>query len=104
MLPMPFGQKPSQDVSTVCGDSYFAGLNTPAYLVNGMSSIEAQARAADRDIETAALDMFALKRRDLRGLLLGFAAFDAREIKRGVLTLAEALRSTPGSVGEVNAS
>ncbi len=77
-----------------------AGLNTPAYLVNGMSSVEAQARAADRGIETAALDVFALKRRDLRGLLLGFAAFDAREIKRGVLTLAEALRSTPGSVAE----
>ncbi len=74
-----------------------AGLNTPAYLVNGMSSVEAQARAADRGVETVALDAFALKRRDLRGLLLGFAAFDAREIKRGILTLAEALRSTPGS-------
>ncbi len=81
-----------------------AGLNTPAYLVNGMSSVEAQARAAERDIETSALDMFALKRRDLRGLLLGFAAFDAREIKRGVLTLAEALRSTPGSVAGNNTS
>ncbi|HTP24221.1 MAG TPA: hypothetical protein VMK12_01005 [Anaeromyxobacteraceae bacterium] len=63
-----------------------------------MSSGEAQTRAADRGIETLALDMFALERRDLRGLLLGFAAFDAREIKRGVLTLAEALRSTAVSV------
>ncbi len=72
-----------------------AGLNTPAYLVNGLSSAEAQARAADRGIETVALDRFALKRRDLHGLVLGFAAFNAREIKQGVLALAEALRSAP---------
>jgi GntR family transcriptional regulator/MocR family aminotransferase len=72
-----------------------AGLNTPAYLVNGLSSVEAQTRAADRGIETVPLDMFALNRRDLRGLVLGFAAFSAREIKQGVLTLAEALRSAP---------
>jgi GntR family transcriptional regulator/MocR family aminotransferase len=70
-----------------------AGLNIPAYLLNGMNALEAHARAADRGIETATLDQFALKRRDLRGLLLGFAAFDAREIKRGVLALAEALGS-----------
>ncbi len=76
-----------------------AGLNTPAYLVNGMRSLEAQRRAADQGIETVALDTFALKRRDLRGLVLGFAAFDAREIKRGVLALAEALGSSTGSSG-----
>lgn len=71
-----------------------AGLNTPAHLVNGLSSAEAQARAEARGVETMALDEFVLKRRDLRGLLLGFAAFDAREIRRGVLALAEALGGT----------
>jgi len=32
-----------------------------------------------------------LRRRDLRGVLLGFAAFTEREIRTGVLGLAKAL-------------
>lgn len=68
-----------------------AGLNTPAFLENGMSSREASLRAAAENIEAWPLDRFALRRRDLRGLLLGFAAFRPREIRAGVEALARAL-------------
>ena len=68
-----------------------AGLNTPAYLTNGMSSRDAAARAAAAGIEAMSLDRFTLRRRDPQGLLLGFAAFTANEIRKGVLALAQAL-------------
>jgi GntR family transcriptional regulator/MocR family aminotransferase len=68
-----------------------AGLSTPAYLLNGMSSKQAATLATRAQVEAWALDRFALKRRDLRGLLLGFAAFTDREIRAGVQALATAL-------------
>lgn len=68
-----------------------AGLSTPAWLLNGMSSRQAAALAAREQVDAWPLDRFALKRRDLRGLLLGFAAFSEREIQAGVETLAKAL-------------
>jgi GntR family transcriptional regulator/MocR family aminotransferase len=68
-----------------------AGLSTPAYLLNGMSGRHAATLATEAQLETWSLDRFALKRRDLRGLLLGFAAFTPREIRAGVQTLARAL-------------
>ena len=68
-----------------------AGLNTPAYLLNGMSSREAADRAAEQNLEAWPLDRLSLRRRDLRGVLLGFAAFTEREIRTGVLGLAKAL-------------
>jgi GntR family transcriptional regulator/MocR family aminotransferase len=67
-----------------------AGLNTPVYLRNGMSSKQAHARATAVDVETMPLDRFALHRRDLKGLLLGFAAFNEHEIRDGVTRLARA--------------
>jgi GntR family transcriptional regulator/MocR family aminotransferase len=70
-----------------------AGLNTPAYLTNGMTSTQAAKLAADRGIESFALDDFSLQRRDLHGLLLGFAAFEERELRRGILTLAGAFNA-----------
>jgi GntR family transcriptional regulator / MocR family aminotransferase len=69
-----------------------AGLNTPAFLRSGLNSKEAAARANAHGIETWPLDRFALRRRDLNGLLLGFAAFNEREIRAGVQTLARALQ------------
>jgi GntR family transcriptional regulator/MocR family aminotransferase len=68
-----------------------AGLNTPAFLLNGMSSREACERAQRRGLEVWPLDRYAIVRRDLRGLILGFAAFNAREIRGGVTELARAL-------------
>jgi GntR family transcriptional regulator/MocR family aminotransferase len=68
-----------------------AGLSTVGLLQNGMSSKQAEVAAANHGLESAGLDRFALKRRDLEGLLLGFAAFDEREIRRGIANLAAAL-------------
>jgi GntR family transcriptional regulator/MocR family aminotransferase len=68
-----------------------AGMNTPSRLINGMDSKKAHALAAAAGIVSIPLDRFALRRRDLNGLLLGFAAFTEREIEEGVRRLAKAL-------------
>lgn len=68
-----------------------AGLNVAAYLQNDMTSQHAEAAAMDRGIEAMALSRFALKRTNIRGLLLGFAAFDESEIHRSSVKLAAAL-------------
>jgi GntR family transcriptional regulator/MocR family aminotransferase len=68
-----------------------AGLSTVGFLRNGMSSREAEIAAAGRGIETMALDRFTLERKDVQGLLLGFAAFDESRIRRGIASLAMAL-------------
>jgi GntR family transcriptional regulator/MocR family aminotransferase len=68
-----------------------AGLNTVAFLQNGMHSKYAEEAAAHYGIEALGLDRFTLKHGGVQGLLLGFAAFDEREIHRGVLGLAAAL-------------
>jgi GntR family transcriptional regulator / MocR family aminotransferase len=68
-----------------------AGLYTVAHLRNRMTSRQAEAAAAGRNIETRALDRFTLQRPDPRGLLLGFAAFDEKAILRALPSLAEAL-------------
>lgn len=70
-----------------------AGLTTPAFLRNGMSSTEASDRAQRQNLEAWALDRFAFNRTDLQGLVLGFAAFDERAIRRGVVSLTRALTS-----------
>jgi len=67
------------------------GLYTAGFLRNGMTSGDAETRALQRGIETMALDRFTLKRSDVHGLLLGFAAFDERQIRRGLEGLAAAL-------------
>ena len=69
-----------------------AGLYTAGFLRNGMSSQQAEAAAAARQIESMALDRFTLRRTDVDGLLLGFAAFDESQIRRGVERLAAALQ------------
>ena len=71
-----------------------AGLNTAGFLRNGMVSQEAEAVAANHGIEALGLDRFTLKRRNVEGLLLGFAAFEEREIRRGIVTLASALEQS----------
>lgn len=70
-----------------------AGLNTSGFLQNGMTSHRAEALAAAREIEVLGLHRFSLARHHRHGLLLGFAAFDGREIRRGVARLAAALGS-----------
>ena len=65
-----------------------AGLHIAAHLRIDIPAREIEARASQRGIEMFTLDRFALKRDDLNGLLLGFAAFDERAIERGVDQLA----------------
>ena len=68
-----------------------AGLYTSALLRNGMTSRQAEPLAAAHGVETRALDRFAIKCPDPKGLLLGFASFDAKTIRQGVVRLAAAL-------------
>lgn len=68
-----------------------AGLYTAAFLQNGMTSREAEAAAAAHGVETRALDRFTLRRKDPKGLLLGFAAHDEKAIRQGLIRLAAAL-------------
>ena len=71
-----------------------AGLNTVWLLRNGILSREAEAVAANHGIEAPGLDRFTLRRRDVEGLLLGFAAFDERQIRRGIVALADAFEQS----------
>jgi GntR family transcriptional regulator / MocR family aminotransferase len=68
-----------------------AGLYAVGFLRNGMSSRQAESAAMSHGIETMALDRFMMSGTDPKGILLGFAAFDDRVIRRGVATLAAAL-------------
>jgi hypothetical protein len=68
-----------------------AGLNTAAFLSNGMSSRQAETLAASHGIEEPGLNRFSLRRSHVEGLQLGFAAFDERKIRQGIVTLAAAL-------------
>jgi GntR family transcriptional regulator / MocR family aminotransferase len=71
-----------------------AGLSTPAYLPRDIPSRLLVARARQRDLDLWPLDRYALGRRDLRGLLLGFAAFHERQIDDAVVVLARAIEET----------
>jgi GntR family transcriptional regulator/MocR family aminotransferase len=68
-----------------------AGLYTAGFLRNGMASREAETAAFAHNIETMGLHRFALRAPEVTGLLMGFAAFDEREIRSGVVRLAKAL-------------
>ena len=64
-----------------------AGLQTIGWLRDGIDADDAARAAAERNVEVTPLRW----KRD--GLKLGFAAVDAREIRRGVRDLANALRA-----------
>lgn len=68
-----------------------AGMSTPAFLARGISTPRVVAQGARHDLDLWSLDRFALQRRDLRGLLLGFAAFGERQLREGVEALARAI-------------
>jgi GntR family transcriptional regulator/MocR family aminotransferase len=68
-----------------------AGLYTAAFLKNGMTSRQAEKAAARCDIEVAALDRYTLQSPDPKGVLLGFAAFDEKTLRAGLVKLSTAL-------------
>lgn len=70
-----------------------AGLQTVGWLRDGIDGEAATAAAAARNVEVAPLSRYSRKYKAREGLKLGFAAYDAREIRRGVRELAIALQS-----------
>ncbi len=70
-----------------------AGLQTAGWLRAGIDGEAAAAAAAKRDVYVMPLDRYSQGRVAPEGLHLGFAAFDGKEIRRGVRELAIALDS-----------
>jgi len=68
-----------------------AGLQTTGWLCGGMDAESATAAAAKRNVDVTPVDRYSQGRVAPTGLQLGFAAVDAREIRRGVRELAIAL-------------
>jgi GntR family transcriptional regulator/MocR family aminotransferase len=68
-----------------------AGLQTVGWLCEGIDGESATRAAAARDVEVFPLSRYTRGRIAREGLQLGFAAVDAREIRRGVQDLAIAL-------------
>jgi GntR family transcriptional regulator / MocR family aminotransferase len=72
-----------------------AGLQTTGWLSGKIDGITAAAAAAQRNVEAMPLSRYSRTPLPREGLLLGFAAVDAREIQRGVRELAIALEPHP---------
>jgi GntR family transcriptional regulator/MocR family aminotransferase len=75
-----------------------AGLQTVGWLTRGVIGESAAAAAAKRNVEVTPLGIYTQGNAAATGLQLGFAAIDAKEIRRGVQDLAIALetaRKTP---------
>jgi GntR family transcriptional regulator/MocR family aminotransferase len=70
-----------------------AGLQTVGWLKRGMDGESAAAAAAQRNVEVTPLSIYTRGNAAARGLQLGFAAVDAKEIRRGVQDLAIALEA-----------
>ena len=65
-----------------------AGLQTVGWLRRGLRAQHVAELAAARDVEVVPLDVYASGRSRREGLILGFAAVDPRELRRGVKELA----------------
>ena len=70
-----------------------AGLQTVGWLTLGINAEHAAKRAAELDIEVVPLSRYATHHSSREGLILGFAAVDARELRRGTERLGSALRA-----------
>jgi GntR family transcriptional regulator/MocR family aminotransferase len=69
-----------------------AGLATAAFYKVPVPSSELETRAARNGVIAHALDRFTLRKQEIRGLLLGFAAFTPEEISQGMQKLATVLK------------
>ena len=69
-----------------------AGLQTVGWLKNGMSAEQAAVRAEERNVEVVPLSRYASGRAKQNGIVLGFAAVNPRELRRGIDQLAAALK------------
>jgi GntR family transcriptional regulator / MocR family aminotransferase len=68
-----------------------AGLRTAGWLRQGISAERAARAAAEHGVEVVPLSRYAYGAGKRNGLVLGFAAVDARELTQGVERLAQAL-------------
>jgi GntR family transcriptional regulator/MocR family aminotransferase len=68
-----------------------AGLQTAGWLRGGLDAELAAAAAAKRNVDVTPMDRYSRGRVVPQGLQLGFASFDAKEIRRGVRELTIAL-------------
>jgi GntR family transcriptional regulator/MocR family aminotransferase len=73
-----------------------AGLQTVGWLREGIDSEQARRAAEARKVEVTALSAYSRRPMQREGLQMGFAAVNAKEIKRGVLQLAIALEDLAG--------
>lgn len=71
-----------------------AGLRTVGWLRHGISAERVTQSAAEHDVEVVPLSRYGYGRSPRNGLVLGFAAVDGRELKRGVEGLARALEAS----------
>ncbi len=76
-----------------------AGLQTAGWLCGGLDGEAAAAAAAERGVEVTPLSRYSRGRPLREGLLLGFAAVDAEEIRRGARELAAALERARPTTG-----
>ena len=65
-----------------------AGLATPAFYRARVSSREFEREASNQGIDATALERYSMSKRRIRGVLLGFAAFEPREINQAMQRLA----------------
>jgi GntR family transcriptional regulator/MocR family aminotransferase len=70
-----------------------AGLQTVGWLQRGTEAEGTARAAAERDIELVPLGRYAFGRAGRNGIVLGFAAVEPRELRRGVEELAVVLRA-----------
>jgi GntR family transcriptional regulator/MocR family aminotransferase len=68
-----------------------AGLRTVGWLRRDISAERVAKAAAERDVEVVPIGRYAYGRSRPNGLVLGFAAVDSRELRRGVEELAKVL-------------
>jgi GntR family transcriptional regulator/MocR family aminotransferase len=71
-----------------------AGLQTVGWLRTGLSGGKITTQAGARDVEVVPLSRFASGRPRREGLILGFAAVDPKELRRGVDELAQILQKS----------
>ncbi len=74
-----------------------AGMHLLCLLPEGIDDAEVARAAAAHGVEAQPLSSFYLKRPARGGLVLGYAAYDEREIREGVKKLSAALRSVVGA-------
>jgi GntR family transcriptional regulator / MocR family aminotransferase len=73
-----------------------AGMHTVAWLPKGVSDREVTKRLAENGLQAAPVSRYAKRKLKRGGLMLGYTAFNEKQIKSGVKKLAKVLESVRG--------